>query len=805
MTQTSTETSRAFNPVAVAIARERELKHGFTPKLPPAHPMRKKKIVVRIHLKDYVRRVKGLDLDPWQENFCDRLEEAFVNQDKQRTEAAIAVMPQAGKSIIISQAYIAWILAHDPFHRVVLACYNLKRSRKHGQAVIAILRGHAHREIFPERDGHIPNIVSDQSFNTFSRLDNYDGQDSFTAASLLTGLTGIGFDTLIIDDPYRDRNDALSETIREKSWAFLEETAQMRGGDLGNVFLMFHRFHQDDIGGRALASEVFNFEYWHYDAEYVGDYVDEETGRTYPDAFPRAPGEYLSPRFSDAFYERQKRIPSVWNSQFQQRPTGAGGNMFDVRKIVEVDVVPLESEFAFIGRGWDNAVTKDGGDFSVGIKMGIRVDESIHVFDIYREQVDSGERIAKQKETAEDDGKLCLITYPIDPGPGGRDSAFQFEQMLSDYTVELMPTTVSKEVRAHPLSVAINRGRMTVPKDAPWFRAFKNELKHFPASTYKDQVDAGGDVYRKLYEKLKHGLVAKTFTPARNVVGWSRFAKRFGRRIPHHWNITAAVRVSNDASKPSGAVLVARAAENAFIGEAVFVLGCYKQNSGDFASVVQWLERATSFFVQKERLPSGQEKPKAIPLLWMSDRSADEIKVACKKLRVKLAMFEGDIETGIPEMNWYFGEEPLQPHPFYPKLKASRAYLLSADPQVDTPKNEFGLISLRQELAAWTYNEKGEPQTYGGIVADCLKMILADFKPQAIKLTNYEKAKHTIDEQFPHLADKAINEEQDVQVRQQRRLQKNMKMDKMLGDLEEPDMQDGGSDFAEFIRRQGQI
>jgi predicted phage terminase large subunit-like protein len=795
-----------FNPVAVAIAKELELKRGFSPPRPARHRLKRKPVLI-IHLREYVRRLfllRGIDIDPWQENFCDRLEAAFFGQDEKAMQAAIAVMPQAGKSVIISQAYIAWILGHDHYHRVVLACYNLKRSRKHAQALIAIMRSPFHRQIFTDPNGWIPNIVSDKEFSTIARLDNYDGQDSFTAASLLTGLTGIGYDTLIIDDPYKDRNEANSETIREKSWNFLVETAQMRGGDTGNIFLMFHRYHQDDIGGRALASDFFTFEYWHYDAEFVGDYVDDETGRSYPDAFPRELGEYLSPRRSDAFYERQKKNPVLWNSQFQQRPTGAGGNMFDVRRIREVDQLPDESEFAFVGRGWDNATTKDGGDFTVGIKMGIRHDESIHIFDDIREQLDSGARLELQKDTAEDDGKMVLITHPVDPA-AGKDTAFQFQQMLPEYTVELMPTTERKEVRAHPFSVAVNRGLLTVPKGALWYRAFKNEVKHFPGSTHKDQVDAAGDVYRKLHEKLKHGLVIKTFAPQRNVVGWSAFAKRFGKGVPHHWHISAGLKVSNDSSVPSGAVLVARAAENAFIGEAVFVLACYKQLSGDFASVVNWLKKATDFFVQKEQLPGGKLKPKPIPLLWMSDKSSDEIQTACSKLKVKLGMFEGELETGIPETNWYFSEEPKQKHPFYPNMNASRAYLLAADKQVDNPINELGLISLRQELAAWTYNQKTEPQEHGGVITECLKMILTGFKPQALKLTAYEKVHHSIDEEFPHLSDAAIDKEKDVQVRQQRRLQRQIKMDKMLGDQEKPDVQDDGTDLMEFLKRQGQI
>lgn len=787
---------------AIAIAREHEARAGYTYIRPLVSGVIRGKLVPKIRLADYVRRVKNLDLDPWQENFCDRLQSAFFNRDAKAMRAAIAVMPQAGKSVIISQAFPAYIIGHDPFHRVVLACYNLTRSRKHGQGIISCLRSDEHKRIFGQ-NGRIPTVCSDKAFSTLERLANYDGQDSFTAASLLTGLTGIGFDTLIIDDPYKDRNEAFSDTIREKSWNFYQETAQMRGGDHGNIFLMFHRYHQDDIGGRALATK--EFEYWAYAAQYVGPYVDDETGIVYEDAFPRELGEYLSPRRSPAFYEKQKLIESLWNSQFQQRPTGDAGNMFDVKKIVEIEEPP-ESEFLFIGRGWDNAYSADAGDFTVGLKMGIRPDESVHIFDVERAQLGSGERQTRQIETAEADGKLVFITHPVDPA-AGKDVAFTFEQKLTElgHTVELMPTSQNKEIRAYPWSIAVNQGKCTATAGAKWLGELKKELKFFPNSTYKDQTDAGADVYRKLYEKLKHGRVIKTYDERRNLLSWSAFARRFGRRIPHHWEIYGAVTVSNDASRPSGAVLVARAAENAFIGEAVFVLGAFKQLSGSFAAVVDWLKKAIEFFVQSEQLPDGSVKTKKVPVLWMSDKSADEIRAAVKGLRVRLAMFDGDIETGIPETNWYLSGENGQKHPFYDgdDMTAPRLYLLCADKQIDAPTNELGQISLRQEFSNWTYNDKAEPQEFGGTVTQCLKMILTDFKPRAIKLTNYERAQQTIQENFPNLTTDAIESAENEQLRQQRRLQRSIKLDKLLKDLDAPNRPK--DDFLEWLEKNGQL
>jgi hypothetical protein len=49
---------------------------------------------------------------------------------KAKARAAIATPPQFGKSIIISQSYLAWILGYDPAHRFRLATYNTFHSAR---------------------------------------------------------------------------------------------------------------------------------------------------------------------------------------------------------------------------------------------------------------------------------------------------------------------------------------------------------------------------------------------------------------------------------------------------------------------------------------------------------------------------------------------------------------------------------------------------------------------------------------------------------------------------------------------------
>jgi hypothetical protein len=233
--------------------------------------------------------------------------------------------------VINAQSYPAWILGYDPTHRFRLATYNVFHSARFSVVVKHILGSPEHQSFFPHPDGLINPKSKAVEWSTQARLELNDGQASFSALGLQSGFTGTGCDTLLEDDPYKSMEEALSEVIRDKVWRFHEETAEPRLNDESNAFIMFHRYHTDDQGGRALATG--RFELWRYAAEADGDYVDHETGRSFQDPLNRAEGEYLSPRFSSAYYERQKQNPQVWKSQFQGRPTSKSGNLFDISKL----------------------------------------------------------------------------------------------------------------------------------------------------------------------------------------------------------------------------------------------------------------------------------------------------------------------------------------------------------------------------------------------------------------------------------------------------------------------------------------
>jgi hypothetical protein len=678
-------------------------------------------------LAEYVERVKHIKLDDWQIDLCARLEDAFRHPGKRET---IAAPPQFGKTIIMSQAYPAYIFGQDPTHRFRLACYNILHAARFSVVVKRLLQSAEHKEIFRDPAGHIPERSKAVEWSTNARLEVNDGQASFIALGLQTGFVGTGADTLVIDDPYKSVEEALSPVIRDKTWRFYEETAQPRILETGNVFIMFHRYHQDDMGGRAIASGEFGL--LRYAAQADGDYVDEESGRSFPDPLGREKGEYLSPRRTAVYYERQKKNAQVWNSQFQGRPTSEEGDFFNVSCLKEIDFDQVPKLLHRV-RAWDNAATEGAGAYSVGLRMGIDSSANIYIEDCERKQVNTADRENLQKTTAERDGKLVAIHAPQDPGSAGKDVAYKFRQMLREYQVFTDPVSGSKEMRAYPYSVDFNKGKVFIVRNRDgstpdWFKPFKSEHKNFPVGSTKDIIDAGSDGHKFLTDLFYRGLVIKSEP---RLFGWMEFAERFGPRIPGHWEVSAAVRVDSDASNPSGWAITARAAEDAFLGECAFVVASGREYVDGPAKILEGLRRALQRFCEKGVEQAG--------FIWLSKGSSDIVQVAGEKYGLDLQYFEDDAEAGLPETNWYFQEIPNQRHPVYPRWKASHCYLLVDSLQLDAPFNDAGQLAMRQEAITWAYNDKGEPQPYGGVTLDCVRMMLYNFALSATALTREQR------------------------------------------------------------------
>lgn len=424
---------------------------------------------------------------------------------------------------------------------------------------------------------------------------------------------------------------------------------------------------------------------------------------------------------------------------FQGRPSSEEGEFFNIGKISTISQDKADErrrECVALVRAYDNAATDEAGAYSVGTLMGIRADGKVTVFDIWRERVDSAGRLKKQLEIARADGIEVVVKIPQDPGSAGKFEAWFTEQQLESFTVVVQSVSGSKEMRAMNYSSAVKSGDVEFI-EADRNAAAKREMRDFPLSEYKDIVDSSSDAYNYLYEIFRKGTIIKNYRPQRNLVTYSSFANKFPfyinnqkvLKIPAKWRIYVGVKIQSDASKPTSAVIAARASHHSNLPEHVFVFAEYKSYDSDFYKLFNWIETTLKDYCEQSDSQNTS--------IFLHPDCAQFLPTIRQKLKYGGSVFEKDKFAGITEMNWYMLPYE-QAHPFNELEQATRMMFLVPDEQFAVPINEYGLYSARQEIKTWGYNDKGEPSGVSAVL-DCLRMLTFQFRTNSEPLTIQEE------------------------------------------------------------------
>lgn len=716
-----------------------------------------KPFVVQVPLIDYFERIKRLKADSWQRHFCNYLQAACENRHVKGTLAEFHAEPQLGKTTILSQVFPAWKYGHDPFWREILAMYNQTRSETHSKVIIQIMRSQTHRDIFPNILGHLPKILSSEGWSTNARLDaengRMDGQKSFSACGLVSGITGSSADGYTIDDPYKNPSEAYSPLIRTSLARLWNDGINARLTPYDCVFSMFHRYAYDDFGGFLL--DTGRFDYVRYSSVCDGPYIHEATGQRFEDPLCRKEGEYISERRGDDYYRDKRSNVSTWASMFQGRPSTEEGEFFQINKIRTISGEELEQErekCVIWVRAYDSASTAGAGDHSVGAKMGIQSDGRILVDDVKLAQVDSAGYAQMQEDTAKEDGPEVTICIPKPKSDAGSHIVFHTQQFLKGYTVVSRDVaadsaqigSTAKHRRAYNFSTATNTGHVMFasddnrPDDKKWIEIVKRVMRQFGLSSFDDPVDSLGDGYNYLFEQLTRGRLISNYRPQRNLFPYSAFARMFpfktkaGKfvvKVPRAFTTYIGIKISADASLPSSAAIVVRASENTNLIETHFVIADYKAYDGDYHKLFDWVKTTLGTYCEAP----GMENT----TVWLHPDSAHFEQTIIEKLKVNVAVFDQDAITGYTELNWHFLPSQAS-HPSTLLESASRMYLLVADRQFHEATTGQGLPDLRQELVTCGFEKNGEPAKTVAVL-DCLRMCVAQFTTFSTRLTDREK------------------------------------------------------------------
>jgi predicted phage terminase large subunit-like protein len=388
------------------------------------------------------------------------------------TRLMIFLPPRHGKSEMVTVRYPVWRMEKDSQLKVIVGAYN---------QILANRFSRKSRRIAAERLDLDPERSAVEEWETAQG-------GGFRAVGVGGGITGQGGNLIIIDDPVKNREEANSQTYRERVWEWYTDDLYTRLEPGGAIVLIMTRWHEDDLAGRILASELGA------DWEVVNLPAEAEEGDPW-----RQPGEALCPdRFDlDALADIRLVLGNSYHALYQQRPQPKEGDFF---KRSWFEILRETPRGGTRVRAWDKASTAGAGDYTAGVLMAL-VNGIYYVEDVVCGQWSSDERNKLIRQTAELDNDTAIGKVRIwaeqEPGSSGKDVAQEFVKMLAGFVVSTAPVTGDKQLRADPFAAQAEAGNVKLKK-AAWNKAFLDELTSFPTGAHDDMVDAASAAFMQL-------------------------------------------------------------------------------------------------------------------------------------------------------------------------------------------------------------------------------------------------------------------------------------------------------------------
>jgi predicted phage terminase large subunit-like protein len=430
----------------------------------------------------------SLDPTTVQTPALDLIDAALVDVAEGRCERLILNMPpQEGKSQRASRRFPLWMLHRNPNLRIAMVSFEHGIAARWGQRIREDIGQHVEL-----------GLVVDPTSRAKHNWELLGAGGSMYCVGINGSLTGRPVDVLIIDDPYKNAEQADSAAWQATVRDFWMEVALPRLAPGAPVVLIQTRWREDDMAG-WLASE-FGDEWRVINIPAQADH-DPEQGET--DPLGRKPGEFmLSARGrSESDWEKKKREVGSrsWSALYQGRPSPASGDILRrdwwreyVRPLhlEREDGSCIVTDYDDMLASWD-LTFKDtkASDYVVG-QIWMRRGADAYLLDQVRAKMNFPETLAAIADLADKWPQAVLkIVEDKANGPAAIAS-------LSKSIPGIVPENPqgSKVARANAVAPLIEAGNVWLPskklEGCGWVRGLIEEAAAFPAGAHDDQVDA---------------------------------------------------------------------------------------------------------------------------------------------------------------------------------------------------------------------------------------------------------------------------------------------------------------------------
>jgi hypothetical protein len=215
------------------------------------------------------------------------------------------------KSDIATKAFIPWYLGNHPNHNAMLVCHTYPLAKDFGSHIRNTMsRNPIHLAAFPQCRVDNANRASD-FFKT-------SAGNSFYAFGMDGGATGRRADILIIEDPIKDLQEALSETVQHAIHNTYKAVLKDRLRPGGKILFIMTRWAVRDLAARILEEEGARWKVLVLKAQEPDPLCEGCRDNVDPH---KCTAPYLwEGHFGRDRYEEAKEDGYIWESKWQQMP-----------------------------------------------------------------------------------------------------------------------------------------------------------------------------------------------------------------------------------------------------------------------------------------------------------------------------------------------------------------------------------------------------------------------------------------------------------------------------------------------------
>lgn len=418
---------------------------------------------------------------------CNLIDDSIKKYRNGQSVFCIVKIPfRHGKSDIISRYLPPHFLGIFPHSEILVSTYSQDFVNELSRFSRMLIKSEKYQEIYR----YIKLSQESHAVQNWKITEGGSTQWSGIGGSV----TGRGYDLGIIDDFLKNREEAESETIREKHWDWFTNVFLTRRAPKSITIILATPWHTDDLIGRV--EQKINPNSKEYDENFPQ--FEVITMPAFSDNY--ADGVLFPERFSKLWYEQQRATLGSYGtaSLLQCNPTTKGGNILktDNIKIIDIDDFPRDIQYV---RAWDLASTekellKNDPDYTVGLLVGLKwIEENkikkplLYIKDMKHFQKEATQRDNIIKQTAMIDG-YCRIG--IESVAGYKDTYIRIRDMLEGIRkVEKISVMKDKLIRANPLEPIFEAGNIYLAR-AEWNYNFIQECSNFPSGKHDDIVDS---------------------------------------------------------------------------------------------------------------------------------------------------------------------------------------------------------------------------------------------------------------------------------------------------------------------------